>query len=91
MELKMLAYNSTKHKATISIAFTRQRSKFSKVGRAVQASFDPEQYSFEEIASRMIDALQDYVTNARLKRRVRNVSSHDSQGRDALLTDTKAD
>jgi len=56
-------------KANVSITFTRHMSRFSRLERTKQLTFDDEQSSFLEAASAAIDLLDEYVKNARLRRR----------------------
>jgi hypothetical protein len=56
-------------KASVSITYTRHRSKFSKVERSEEVTFDAGRCSVTDAASRVIDALEEYVRNARLRRR----------------------
>jgi hypothetical protein len=56
-------------KANVAITYTRHTGRFSRIDRSEQVSFDPEQRSFVEAASEVIDLLKDYVKNARLRRR----------------------
>jgi len=58
-------------RANVSITYTRHTSRFSRIERSEQVSFDAEQRSFVEAASEAIDLLKDYVKNARLRRRSR--------------------
>lgn len=56
-------------KASVSVTYTRHRSRFSKVQRSEQVTFDDEKYSLIDAASAVIDALEEYVEKARLRRR----------------------
>jgi hypothetical protein len=56
-------------KANVAITYTRHTGRFSRIEKSEQVSFDAEQCSFVEAASEMVDLLNDYVKNARLRRR----------------------
>jgi hypothetical protein len=56
-------------KASVTVWFTRYTGRFSKRERVEEASFDDEQFTLIEAASDLMDALDEYVKNARLRRR----------------------
>jgi hypothetical protein len=56
-------------KANVTITYTRHTGRFSKIEKSEETSFDAEQHSFVEVTSQLIDALDDYVKKARLRRR----------------------
>jgi len=56
-------------KANVAISYTRHTGRFSRIERTEQASFDTDRSSFAEEAATLIEALHEYVTNARARRR----------------------
>jgi hypothetical protein len=55
-------------KGVVTMTFTRQKSRYLKIGKARRITFDNEQRSFIEVAVTVINGLEDYVRNAASKR-----------------------
>lgn len=56
-------------KASIFINYKKYRSKFSIAEMSEEASFDTDRSSFVNEAATLIEALHDYVTNAKTRGR----------------------
>jgi hypothetical protein len=55
-------------RASIFISYKKHTGRFSNSERSEEADFDTDKRSFNEVASEILDALEPYVKEARMRR-----------------------